>query len=311
MVFGLSLILAGAVYVWFFPLNKGTFELNTDLEGYRVLMDGEELLCTYDPCNTRLKTGEHLLLIQKEGYTTISENIWIDRGKVTQVKPPLKRIYILKKSETTPQDNKKPSRAIPDAFGKKALAYVWNEAQTRLIFLDKTDERIKIGNEQKVKPIALLKNITPPLHFYWSSNEKWLLAQKNNELYFIDIIKSTRHKKILDFEPQNITWGPGEMLMLNKGNELFHVGFENQTVEPANMEINLSQSVWSDDETLLYFVSSPEKTKTEIKTYNPGTNTMITLTVKFDLVVSRIEFDKTNKTAYFKTDDNEWYELKL
>ncbi|GEM_PF-6380346 len=295
LVFLASLLMAAGVYGWFYPLNKGTLELKTGLTGYQALVDGQPLPCTADPCSTRLQSGSHALLILKEKHTTFAQPVLIRRGQVTQVEVNLERVYTLEPSQVVPKLS---------AATTKSTALFWDPA----------DERVKLKKpDGSPQIITSLSGLASPPHFYGSPAQTEWLGVEGRDLYFINTAEGGRRKRTLEFEPQNLRFSPrGDYAVLNDAkNQLFKVSFAEAATEPLKLELDLAQSAWLDDDTLLYASTDPKTRRTDIKTYQPVTERQTTLTVQFEFVATRFTFDTVNKTAYVQKADRKWYELKL
>lgn len=295
LVFGASLLLAGAVYAWFYPLNKGTLELKTGLTGYQALIDGQPVPCTEDPCSTRLQSGSHALLILKEKHTTFAQPVLIRRGEVITVEVDLERVYTLEPSQVIP--NLRPAPPEPAA-----------------LFWDPADEKVKLKRpEGPPRIITTLSDLVTPPAFYGSAGRAEWLGQVGPDLYFINTTEGSRRKRTLDFDPQNLRWSPqGDYAVLNDDkSQLFKAVFADARVEPLGLELDLAQSAWIDDETLFYYSTDAKTRRTDIKTYQPATARQTTLTVKFDFVATLLQWDAANKTAYVQKDDGKWYELRF
>ncbi|MFH0820388.1 MAG: hypothetical protein V1908_01295 [Candidatus Peregrinibacteria bacterium] len=313
LVFLLSLVLAGAVYAWFYPLNTGTLELKTGTTDYQVFLNGEPLECTQDPCSTKLKVDGYQLLIRKEKHATFSQLVFIHRGEVSTVEVNLERVYTLEPSSVVPKTNLK--RALtPPADLSAVPAFAWNAKGSTFIFLDPADERVKVRQANgSTRVITSLANLASPLNFYWSPTETWLLAQQGRDLYFINTAEATRKKKVLKFEPIVILWSPqGDYALVNDAsNALYRITPDNQTISATDVALNLEEAAWINDATLLSYSLDTQKRRTEIKTYEPGKTLLATLTVRFDYVAVRMIFDAANQTAYFQNDQGDWDEMKF
>lgn len=308
LVFFLALLLAGAVYAWFFPMNRGTFTLQTGAEGYEVFLNGEKLPCQADPCATKLKAGTYEVLLQKEQYAIVRDAVTIRRGKTAVFTADLKRVYTLERSMVAPNAGRRP--AGPPA-GLKTAAGAWNGDESRYIFLDAEDERVKIWQKDAdARPVTLLKNLPANTRFFWSPGETHLLVQAGPDLYFMNTAEASRKKRTLAFTPAAITWGVDAAYLNDAENQLYRVDPVAKTVEPAGIALPLSQSAWKDEKTLIYFESDAEKRRTDVKTYDPASGRQVTLTVKFDFVAEAIHADKVNNVVFVRAEDKSWYELK-
>lgn len=313
LVFLACALAAAGVYAWSFPFNRGTLELKMGGAGYRALVDGEEVPCPEDPCLARLKTGSYTLLVQKEKHITLSQPITIKRGKVTRVETELKRQYVLEETSVIPKPIK-PKRALPAALENRAIGWEWNGDESRLVYLDSADERVKIRDLAGVEqPVTVLKNIEPPLNLYWSDDETLLLGNQGKDLYFIDVKTGARQKKTIAFEPRNLHWSPNTpSLFFNaEADELYRMDFKDKTPRAIGIALNLKNAAWMEDGALIYFVSEAGKNATDLKTYDPETGLQSDLTTKFDFLATRLVFDASGKTAYVQKEDGKWFALEL
>ncbi|MFH1012860.1 MAG: WD40 repeat domain-containing protein [Candidatus Peregrinibacteria bacterium] len=313
IVFLISILLAIGVYVWFFPLNKGTLELKTGIENYRAFIEGQELPCHFDPCTTKLQSGLHRLLIQKAKYATMTQDIVIKRGEVNTIEVDLRRVYTLEPTDTVPHTKEKPKRAIPITPINQVLASTWNADESRLIYLDSADERVKIWSPTGTQLVTALTNIKPPLNFLWSTDQTTLVAHQGHNLYFINVAQGARKKQELNFIPRTIQLSPnGQWLVMSDENgSLYQIHTQDQKLTSTQISADLAYGAWIDEGTLLYFTANPETNRTDILTYTPENGRQVTLTVKFDFLATRMAYDAENKTAYLQKNDEKWYELRL
>lgn len=309
LVFLFSLLLAAGIYGWFYPLNKGTLELKTGLQELKVLIDGVESPCPADPCTTRLKSGLHELLIQKDDYTTLSQRFFIKRGKVTTIQADLERVFTLEPSVIVPKIQETPARPLPKRL--RAISYTWNKNLTRLAFLDSEDERLKIQEPDNAsRPVALLKNLDSSPLLHWSPDEETLVVQENQNLYWIKIKEGSRRKKELSFLPTALSFSPqSSLLLLNDGSKNLYQLSESERVETLGLAADLAQSAWINETTLLFFITDVEARRTDIKTLDPFLGQAVTLTVKFDFIGRRLSWDPENQMVYIQKDSGDWYEI--
>ena len=305
------------VSVWVYAFDDGSIEVNTGLNNYKITVNGQTIVCSNDPCTIELKSEIYKISFEKDGYNSITSTAFVKKGEVTPVNLQPKKITVLTPSDIV-KDIKKPKLPAPPNFGSKytAIGYSWNENRDKYLFLDEEDSRLKILNKEgEIKLITVLKNIDSPIDFYWSANEKRILANKDNDFYFIDVELGSRKKQILDFEPENVLWSlENDYILLNdKENNLYSIDWDKQSyIEPLNEIINLSLSVWVSEDKLLLYKQDDEVNKTIISIYNPQTRTMEQLTQKFDFPVDDIYYDSALNTAFLHdSGENQWYKLEL
>jgi hypothetical protein len=314
-VFIIAVLIAGGIYVWFHPLNKGTLTIISNQEAFSAIINEKTLHCSDHSCNIPLKVGSYQLLIQKKEYAPIAQKIQIERGKNKNIQINLKKIVKLEISNITPQETEE-FKGLPSNFSAKTIAFTWNNKKTKVLFLDQEDERLKIWNGETDQIITNLKNIVSPLKLIWSINEKYILAYQGKEAYFINTVNGSRKKKKMDFEITVATINPkSEDVFLNSHSaNLYQIPlstFSDLHINNKEITINLSQSEWIDDETLLYFTANEKTRSTSIQTYNFKTDIITTLIIKFDFLAQQIKWDSANKTAFFRGDDSNWYKLRI
>ncbi len=290
-IFLITILLAGGVYIWFYPMNKGSLSVTANQSQYSLLIDGESILCDLDPCKTVLKSGFHNITAQKSGYLPETINIQIKRGDIKNVSIDFKKTPVLN-----------PSSVIPE------------EKQTlkELPFLDSKDDKLKIRKEGgELKIITTLKNIRGQLNLYLSSGGEYLLGNVGYEFYFIDIKKTSRKKQVSDFVPKNITWSPGSkyLLMNNLTNELYMVNFATQLIEPIEVALDLNNAVWSDENNLIYFDYDEEGNQTTINHFDVLSAKKTQILTKNDFPIEKIVADEDNIVYFYNPDLASWHQL--
>jgi hypothetical protein len=211
--------------------------------------------------------------------------------------------------QTTPQ---KPTPQLP----KGIESGIWNKSNTKVIFLDKTDEKVKIYKKTgKVSTITVLTDIRSPLFFYWSNSEKEVIGITEKSLYLIGIENGSRKKENLSFYPSAVTWSPDDnIILLNDSNlNLYQkekIGYNITTT--VKYKIDLTQSHWVDKNRIISFEINEEKGKTTIFTYNIKEKKREIVTEKYAFPVSELRFDTEKQTAYlYHSTQKKWYEIKI
>jgi hypothetical protein len=315
LIFTLMAVLITLVVVWFYVLNEGKLIVTAGVTDYIVYANNFQTTCHQDPCEIKLKIGRYGVRFEKDGFNTASSQITITRGKTSAVKFEAKKKMEIKASIGPSIE---PSiENIPKKINKEdIIASKWNAENSRFLFLDKNDGRLKImepGGE--IKLITTLKNIPPPINFYWSPSEKYILAGKKNEVYFIDVDTGSRKKQVLDFIPAWIAWSKTDdfLLMNDENNSMYKIYWANpENTEKLDIALNLGKSVWINDTTLIVYEIDAEKNQTEIWTYDLANMTRENLITKFDFPINKIIYNPEQNTAYFYNErESGWYEMKM
>jgi len=332
LIFLLMIILIVTVVIWFYVLNEGKLIVNTGVDNYTIYAGNQPTLCLNDPCEIDLKIGSYQIGFIKEGYIEASSQTTIARGKTSAVKFEAK-----KKMEIIPIEA--PARLpdgqvgaligapigaatgtpaeFPDDLNKdNIIGSAWNAKNDRFLLLDSDDSRLKIREaDGEITLITTLKNISPPIDFYWSPDDKYIVANKGADIYFIEIEMGSRRKQVLNFEPAQITWSPANDFLLfnDKNRSLYKTDWEDQeNMKKLDFELNLEESVWINDTTLLTYKTDTERNQTEIWTYDPVNLITENLAQKFDFPIDKITYNQDQNTAYFHHKrENGWYEMKM
>jgi hypothetical protein len=316
LIFAVMAILITLVVVWFYLLNEGKLIVTTGVNDYVIYANNLQTICPKDPCEIKLKIGRYDVRFEKDGFNTASSQITITRGEITAVKFEAKKKMEIEKSSGLPSDVK-PAPSIPKELNEKdIIASKWNAENSRFLFLDKNDGRLKImepGGE--IKLITTLKNIPPPINFYWSPGEKYILAGKESGLYFIDVNTGSRKKQVLDFIPEEIIWSKTDDFLLANGesNSLYKIYWANpENTEKLDIALSLGKSVWINDTTLMTYDTDVKNNQTEIWTYDLANMTRESLAAKFDFPINKIIYNPEQNTAYFYNErESGWYEMKM
>ncbi|MBN2087253.1 hypothetical protein JW758_02815 [Candidatus Peregrinibacteria bacterium] len=303
--------------IWKYAFDYGTIEITAGLNDYSIKIEEVTTLCATDPCKIKLKSGIYEIIFEKEGYNQIKSKILVARGETSPMPLVPKKTIVLTQSDIVENVNK-PKIATPPDFNSKysAIASTWNDERNKFLFLDKEDGRLKIIDlEGNISPVTVLKNIETPIEFYWSADEKRILGIKENDFYFIDAEIGSRKKQIIEFAPSNVLWSPKNEYILfnNEDNSVFRIDWDKQNyIYPLNTIIDLSLSVWVNNEQLLIHKFDEIENKTSVLLYNPTNSTMEQLTQKFDFPVDDIYFDQEINTGFLHdSGENQWYKLEL
>ncbi len=305
------------VSIWVYAFDKGKIEVTTGLDNYKITIDEQIAFCNNDPCIIEAKSNIHNVRFEKESYNQITSTVYVKRGETTPVPLEPKKTITLQPSDVV-KDIKRPKLPAPPNFDSKysAIAYSWNENRDKYLFLDEEDDRLKIiDKEGEITLVTTLKNIESPIDFYWSSDEKRILVNKDNDFYFIDVQLGSRKKYVIDFDPEYVLWSPkNDYILLNdKEKSMYRIDWNKQNyIEPLNTKLDLSLSVWVNDDQLLIYIADEDVNKTNIFLFNPQTFTREQLTQKFDFPVDDIYYDSEINTGFLHdSGENQWYKLEL
>ena len=317
ILIGITLLILVGVAIWTYAFNDGNIEVNTGLNDYKIFVDEQVTLCNNDPCIIKTKSTIHQIRFEKESFNSITSTAYVKRGETTPIDLEPKKTIVLTPSDIV-KDIERPKLPAPPNFDSKysAIAYSWNEKRDKYLFLDKEDNRLKIiDKDGEITLITILKNIESPINFYWSSDEKRILINKDKDFYFIDVVLGSRKKYTMDFEPAYVSWSPkNDYVLLNdKDSSLYKINWNKQNyIEPLNTKLNLLLSAWVNDNQLLIYKANEKINKTNIFLYNPLTTSMEQLTQKFDFPVDDIYYDQEINTAFMHdSGENKWYKLEL
>ncbi len=311
LVFSLSILLATGVYIWFYPMNKGTLNITTNVSEYIITTREKTIQCQKNPCLIPLKSGIHKLTLNKDDYFEQAQSTIIRRGKQEKLIITLKKIPSLKISTETPPNINKISQKLPNKLNNKQIqSPTWDQDEKQIAYIDRNDDKLKIWKNNNSKIIASLKNISKNFKLYWSPNQMYLFGVDNNAIYFIDILKATRKKSILNLSPQNSKWSLDNnyLLLNNKNNKLYKINISGNEILSLEVEINLENSKWKEYNNLVYYANNIETNSSTIALFN-------TITQTNEMIMSKTEFsiDKistNNDIIYFHNPSlSTWYKL--
>ena len=316
LIFILMIAIIAIMLIWFYALNYGSLTINTGLTNYTLYINNKPTLCVQDPCELKLNVGNHEIIFEKDEYGTITTETYISRGEIDSITLEPKKIIKLNPSSFT-QKEEKPSLPVTTQFDSETIvASVWNTTKDKYLFLDKEDGRLKVADiNGETKSITILKNIGDLIDFFWSPDENRVLISKNKDIYFIEIEQGSRHKYILDFMPVYILWSPNNnyFLLNDKDYFLYKIYWDDkENVQPMDLKLNLIQSEWIDENSLIYYTIDNEKNKTDILIFNIQTKAEEHLLQKFDFPINDIYYDAVTNIAYFyNSREKVWYETEI
>ena len=308
-----TLTLISLVYTWFYPLNKGILSVITEMDNYELQINNESIICEKDPCNIKLKSGSHAVHFTKEEHYSITKTIIINRNKITGLKLNPKKIIVFKKTNIIPESYNKPL-SKPQINEDEIITSIWNKDKNKLLFLSKTGDYLQIyqkGEENKV--ITILKNLEKP-RLYWSDDEEKIIGIDEGGIYFIETLSGKRKKKEIDIEVTNIIWPEQSdyLVFNNKENDVFKILWSNKD-ETINItdNINLNQSIWINNDEILYFDINNEANKSTIFVYD-FENEIKTELISKNIIVDRVRYDHEKGLGYFYCpEEGSWYEILL
>jgi WD40 repeat protein len=316
LILTITAAVIGLIVVWFFVLNTGKISVSTGLTDYKITAGGVTSACISDPCVIKLKIGSYNVEFTKEGFNSSFSNAVVKRGVTTEVNFEPKKYMELKTSSVAPV-SEKPSLPLPkDLNDKNVIGYKWNADSSKLLYLDSADSRVKIRDSKDgTKLLTTLKNISPPINFYWSPDENRIIANKDKDMYLIDASAGSRKKQVLDFTFPAFLWSPDSsyFLMNKTDGSILKIDWNNaQSLQDTGLSFDLNKSVWIDGKTLVTYEFDEEQNTTRIWTYSPLEKTKEVVMQKFDFPVDAVTYTSAENTVYLRNSrENVWYEMKL
>ena len=313
LVFILVLLIAAAIYAWFYPLNKGSISINANVDDYLVMTDDKIIQCIQNPCSISFKTGSVNLKIQKDGYTTQSISSTVKRWSTSNIQIDILKNPSLEQIQEIPEEDVIYEKDMPEILNDYLItSYGWDEKGEDLAFLDQKDEKLKIlDSENNVKAVTSLKKLSADFKILWSPDKKYILGIDNADLYIINISKASRKKNILGFSPLNIKWTADSAYALfnDDENDIYSVDLINQDIEPLAVTIDLNNSAWGKNDDLIYFIYDGETNKTDIGSFDLKIKENDIIITKYNFPVTRILSDKNSDIYFYNTENAKWYKL--
>lgn len=311
LVFSLTILAATAVYIWFYPMDKGILSITADSANYLIISEENTIQCPQNPCITSLKTGFHGIKIQKDKFYPENINVEIKRGETKKISVKFKKIPTLSLSPTAPKD-KTELKTLPEKLKNQSLlAPVWDESETMLAFIDQDDNRLKIWDKTGTRAVTALRNIGNDFVLHWSPDQKYLFGTDRKDIYFIDIKKASRKKDILEFDPQNTIWSlKSDYLLVNDDkNILYKIDFSKMSTESLETTLDLGNAVWGKGESLIFFSYDKEENKTIIESYDLSAQKKQEILTKYNFPVGKISSDENKKVYLYNSNEKAWYGL--
>ncbi len=302
LVLAFTLVLAGVIYAWYYPLDRGSVSVSTGLTDYWVMAADQSVRCPLDPCVISLKTGSRTLTLRKDGYFPGTAESNVERFKTESIVVQLKKIPTLKESLVVPTEpitiEKKP---LPSDLSQATiLAPVWDEKGEKLAYVDLGSNEVKVWADGTSKIVTPLENLGEGFKFIWAPNGSTLAGLVNEDLYIIDTQMSSRKKIQLGFVSKNAKWSPSsDFLILNDGqNKTYKMGITGEPVSAMGLQVDLGNAVWDQDGRLIYFAVNDTDNQTKILAYNLTTGESTEIVTKYDFPISKIAKD-ANGAIYF------------
>lgn len=316
LIFLLMIISIGLIVVWFYVLNYGKAIITTGLENYIIYTGNESIECLNDPCEIKLDVGNYQIQFEKEGYNKAFTSTTISRNKISNIVFSPKKIMKIEPVSIVPKTDK-PMPPIPAELNMDDIIfYAWDQDGNKLLFLDKSDDRLKIfTSDKKTNPVTTLKNILSPVNIHWSPNEKYIIINKGKDIYFIETEMGARKKQVLDFQPTQILWSPESnfFLMNDSSDSLYKIEWQNfENINKINIILSLNKSVWMDENTLITYEIDTKQNLTKIWTYDPLASIQESITQKFDFPLDQINYDPIQDAVYFHhSREGGWYIMAM
>ncbi|MBU1935665.1 PEGA domain-containing protein [Patescibacteria group bacterium] len=316
LIFITMLVLIGLVIAWFTVLNTGSITITTGLDSYTIYTDYEPIFCEKDPCTIKLESGNYQVRFEKDEYNTITTKATVIRFKDVEVVFTPKKAFKLELINIVPGQEKSPVLPAPSGIDiENVITSMWNEDRDKFLFLDKSDNRLKIiDKSDKITLITKLTNIKPPFDLYWSPSENLILGNQDQDLYFIEVDEGSRKKQIADFTPIAVLWSPqDDFILLNDDqNNLYKINWTDRITEKLDLVIDLNESVWIDDTTLITYSINEEKNQTTIWTFDFKQEIREDLIQRFDFPINKIDYDLNQNLIYVHNSrESAWYEINL
>jgi hypothetical protein len=312
-VFCAMLLLAAAVYVWFYPLNKGVLIISSGAVPYSVTAGEMGFECAENPCPISLRPGFYNLEIKKDKYLTDTVPVNILRGKTTEISAELRKNPVLAVSAAIPPDENTPQKSLPEKVQSMSPADAsWNTAGNMLAFIDKTDDKLKIFDQNEtIKTVTPLKNMGADFKLYWSPDNQYLFGAGKNDIYFIDIQNAARKKMSLGFAPVNIKWFPASpyLLVNDDENGLYKIDIAKKIIEPIAVTLPMANALWEKEGMLIFFTYDSEAKKTDIKSFDLNTGKENKILTQNNFATSKITSDKDGNIYFYNHEEKTWYNL--
>jgi hypothetical protein len=314
VIFGLLMAMAAFIYLWYYPLDRGSVSVSVGLPDYLLTTLSQTIQCPTDPCLLSQKTGTVELKIQKNGYFPETVKVKIIRFKTEALPVQLKKVPTLKETAVVPTESAtNQEKPLPEGLESKiTMAPAWDDKGEQLAYLDKGDEKVKVWSNGTAKIITPLVNIGEGLKFLWSPKNTLLAGLVGNELYFIDTQKASRKKIVVGFEPQGTLWSQnGEALLMNEGpDKVYQLDPQGNKPILIALKADLRQATWDTNGKLIYFVVDEKVNQTQVFAYDPTTNESTEVVTKYNFPLSKITRDASGSIYFFNPNLKSWSVLE-
>lgn len=190
------------------------------------------------------------------------------------------------------------------------LGGTWNKDRSKYLFLDVEDERLKLRAEEYLRSVTSLKELTPPLNFFWSEDEEYALIADKKDFYFIGIETGSRKKLLSSFEPQKALWTSNQLLLSDKEDNIYELSFKELELKATSLEINLENSISTEDEKLITYEVNGSDSKALLIDLSDMSEQVIG--IREGARFKDLYYDKNKKVAYFFEDfSDKWYEIRV
>lgn len=244
LVFLIMLMAIGGAYLWFYVFNQGTLILNSNQIPFSVQEGSKNHFCNQSPCEIKIDSGFYRFIFSSNKHFDLQESLSINRFKIHDLNLVFEKIPSLKIAPIIPPESENQTIALPDHLKNlNLISPTWNPKATQLVFIDPSDQRLKLWSaDQNLQPITPLNEKNPEI--VWSTQENRLIAIQDNSLYFIDLETASRFKVDLEFFPKKILWLNNDLLLVNNSeNELFQISFKEKELKKTTQVIDLNSGL--------------------------------------------------------------------
>ncbi|MCK5600267.1 PEGA domain-containing protein [Candidatus Pacearchaeota archaeon] len=310
VVFIVLMAIAVGIYVWSYPLNKGSLKITSNLSNYLVFFERSSRECFESPCEITLKPGSHQIKVQQDGYFPETIQTTIKRGRGKELSFELKKIPNLMVSETVPK-KKNENKALPQEINEQGtLTYSWNENADQLAFIDQTDSKLKTWKNNEIKIITSLKGVSNKLKLNWVPDNQNIFGQEEKVVYFIDTEKASRKKRILDFTPKNLMWIPetNNLLVNDENSNVYQISIMEEDEKEMSFKLNLKNSAWENKSRLIFYDHNKEENQTTVAAMNIESLEKTEILTKFNFPIDQV-VSEGGKIFFHHEIQETWYEL--
>lgn len=310
VVFIVLMAIAAGIYVWSYPLNKGSLKITSNLSNYLVFFESSSKECLENPCEITLKPGSHQIKVQQDGFFPETIQATIKRGKNKGINVDLKKTPKLIASEIIPKE-KNENKALPKEINEQdTLTFSWNENAEQLAFIDQTDSKLKTWKDNEIKITASLKGVSNKLKLNWSPDNQHIFGQEEEVAYFIDTEKASRKKRIFDFTPKNLMWTPetNNLLVNDIALNVYQISIEEEVEKEMNFKLNLKNSAWENKNRLIFYDYNKKENQTTVAAINIESLEKTEILTKFNFPIDQV-VSEGGKIFFHHEAQETWYEL--